>query len=125
MENEKKEQKKEGKIKKFLKDNKEIVILTIIGAFGLTIGLKAHHREKMKLKKEGEEILKVLKTSKGGRLEPWANAIDEEVFTDLAPEIESMILNVGLEKGWIERSYSLDPVTHKLVEISIETIHGD
>lgn len=51
--------------------------------------------------------------------------IDEEIFTDLAPEIENLVINSEIEQAIAERSYTLEPTLHKLVTVKIDTIHGD
>ena len=51
--------------------------------------------------------------------------IDESIFTDLAPEIENMVLNNSISKGGIFRSYDLKNKTHKTVEVTIDTIYDD
>lgn len=51
--------------------------------------------------------------------------IDEEIFTNLAPEIENLVINDGVENAIVERSFTLEPTLHKLVTVKIDAIHGD
>ena len=34
--------------------------------------------------------------------------VDEDIFTNLAPQIEDMVLTEGLDEGYIEETYSVD-----------------
>lgn len=51
--------------------------------------------------------------------------IDEAIFTDLAPEIESYVIDNGIEHAVSERHYILEPTLSKVVTVNVETIHGD
>lgn len=61
----------------------------------------------------------------GSVLPEYIRTIDEEVFTDLAPEIENLVISDGVEHAIVERSYTLEPTLHKLVTVKIDAIHGD
>ena len=50
--------------------------------------------------------------------------VDESIFTDLAPEIESCVISDN-EKTILERSYTLAPTLHKMVTVSVESVYGD
>lgn len=117
----KEKERKAERFKQFLRKHKWEIIGTAVGT---VVGLKMLKRHSSKARKHEAEVIDIFKTS-GSRLEPWSKKIDEDIFTDLAPELEQMVLNAGVDKAWIERCYDLDPVTHKLVEINISTIHGD
>ncbi len=43
----------------------------------------------------------------------------------LAPAIEGAVLDKGLEKVILDRSYDLGDNLHKLVTVSIENVYGD
>lgn len=58
-------------------------------------------------------------------LPEFIRKIDEEIFTDLAPEIENFVISDGVEHAVVERSYTLEPTLHKLVTVKIDAIHGD
>ena len=58
-------------------------------------------------------------------LPEFIRKIDEEIFTDLAPEIENLVISDGVENAVVERSYTLEPTLHKLVTVKIDAIHGD
>lgn len=51
--------------------------------------------------------------------------IDDQIFTDLAPEIEIYVLDNGIEHAISERTYKLEPTLNKLVRVTVEAIHGD
>lgn len=60
--------------------------------------------------------------------EPMARnikVIDEGIFTDLAPEIESYVIDNGIEHAVSERHYILEPTLRKVVTVKVEAIHGD
>lgn len=121
-----KEEKRE-KIKNFLKDHKWEIIVSILGAttgiIFLNRSLVKYKKESEELERQGKEILKVLEDcNRKAQIDPWTTRIDEEIFTDLAPEIEDMVLNKGLEKGWIERTYELGKVGKRRVEVNIEKV---
>lgn len=107
---------------------KTLLLCTACGVGGYAIGrsitkatVRAIEKEAHRFK--GADILTSLKSD--NQYAPWVKKIDEDIFTNLAPEMEEAILNYGLEKFWAERTYELDPVTSKLVTVSIETINGD
>ena len=58
-------------------------------------------------------------------LPEFIRKIDEEIFTDLAPEIENLVICDGVENAIVERSFTLEPTLHKLVTVKIDAIHGD
>ena len=58
-------------------------------------------------------------------LPEFIRKIDEEIFTDLAPEVENLVISDGVEHAVVERSYTLEPTLHKLVTVKIDAIHGD
>lgn len=101
---------------------KKVLFITVGGAVVVILGKDAiKYRQLMKDAKElGETVLKQSKT-----LTPVAKIIDEDIFTDLAPTIEEMVLDSGVEKSMIEKNYDLDGLTHKLVTVNIERIMGD
>lgn len=47
--------------------------------------------------------------------------IDEQIFTDLAPEIEDMVLSEFVEDGYLDRTYELGNVLKK-VEVTIKKV---
>ena len=51
--------------------------------------------------------------------------VDEEIFTDLAPLIETMVMDNSIEKAGIERTYDTDINYHKIVTVLIEQVVGD
>ena len=58
-------------------------------------------------------------------LPEFIRKIDEEIFTDLAPEIENLVICDRIENAIVERSFTLEPTLHKLVTVKIDAIHGD
>lgn len=127
MDEEKKTKKEERKrkAKKFLTDHKWEIIGTIAG---ITVGEILLHRyfkfkkQKAEIDKEGKRILEVLESSNDKRYLDWTRKIDEDIFVDLAPELESMVLCEAVEKGWMERTYDLGKGGSKLVTINIEKV---
>lgn len=129
MEDEKKvineEEKEESKFSKFLNfvdDHKWEILGTIAGTAVGLIFLNRHFKAKERakaLEEESKELLKVFESSQ--QRNPLVMKIDEEIFTDLAPEIEEMVLNKGVEKGWISRTYKIGGGS-KLVEVNVEKV---
>lgn len=96
--------------KKFVKDHKKIVI----GGALVTTGVVSC------------VILK--KTSVIGRhpLRDIATLIDEEIFTELAPEIEQAVLDKGVDSLRIEKYFDLgEDNLFKHVEVKITQYAGD
>lgn len=102
-------------VKTFFKRHKVAVISTAAASTAVSIISLVLFKGK-----KSSNNLVVRKTSS-----PLAKKIDADIFTELAPTIEEAVMNVGLEKIVIERSYSLDCLTHKLVTVVVESIHGD
>lgn len=65
-----------------------------------------------------------------GELLPFAKKellkkVDEEIFTDLAPLIETFVMDDRIAHGKIERTYDTDINYHKIVTVSIDQVVGD
>lgn len=119
---------KEVQKKRRKKIFKTLLLCTACSVGGYAIGRSITKATTRAIEKEvhrfkGADILTSLKND--NQYAPWVKKIDEDIFTNLAPEIEEAILNYGLEKYWAERTYELDPVTSKLVTVTIETVNGD
>lgn len=116
----------------FVKDHKVEICLTAV-TVGSIVGLVLIGRKlymldtkHKSLNLEGVQIKDFLKGDyKCVKLSEATRLIDEEIFTELAPDIESLVLNETIEKGGIERSFTLQPTLHKLVTVTVEAIHGD
>ncbi len=124
MSNEERKQERQEKVKAFLKKNKFLVqvlgvgVVTVIGGTILVITGK---RYKILKKDAYKEIIDTLQTE----IELPVKSVDEDVFTMLAPAIEGAVLDKGLEKVILDRSYDLGDNLHKLVTVSIENVYGD
>lgn len=51
--------------------------------------------------------------------------IDEEIFTDLAPQLENLVCDDGIETAHIDTSFEIGQNVNKRVTIDVETIYGD
>ena len=93
--------KKENKVKKFWDKNKGkifavtgwlvalgTVTVVVVNSIGSDDGDEDLKEEKVDIK--------------------WNTDIDEDIFTNLAPQIEDMVLEEGLDEGYIEETYSVD-----------------
>lgn len=121
-EEEKEEESKFSKFLNFVNDHKWEILGTIAGTAVGLIFLNRHFKAKeraLEIEKEGKDILKVFESLP--QRDPLTLKIDEEIFTDLAPEIEEMVLNKGVEKGWISRTYKIGGGS-KLVEVNVEKV---
>ena len=124
MSNEERKQERQEKVKAFLKKNKFLLkvlgvgVVTVIGGTILVITGK---RYKILKKDAYKEIIDTLQTE----IELPVKSVDEDVFTMLAPAIEGAVLDKGLEKVILDRSYDLGDNLHKLVTVSIENVYGD
>lgn len=118
-----KENFKKGAKKKwdFVKEHKVEIGLTIVTTVS-GIGLIVLGKKLYKLDTPHKSINV---PNMASTLPDFIRTIDEEVFTDLAPEIENLIINDGVENAIIERSFTLEPTLHKLVTVKIDAIHGD
>lgn len=116
------------KSKKWVKEHKDVLVGTglLVGSSVLMIVLGAKGASKLLIKPKhvpGELGDAVLKGLKEGPLTP--HEIDELVFTDLAPKIEDAVLEKGLEKMALERTYNLGDNLSKFVTINVENVYGD
>lgn len=101
----------------WVKEHKKEILVgagTVIGtAVLITIGVKCSKSSK------GKVINDMPKLKEIGRI------VDEDIFTELAPSIEETVLNKGLEKVVLERSYDLGDNLSKYVTVTIENVYGD
>ena len=116
---ERKEYKNEGmeEIKAFVKTYWKEMLFPALGA-GIFVGLLTNRSKK------GNSSPRVVMKNHLG-LQPWAEMVDEDIYTELAPKIEQAVFNSGLEKAVFDRHYELDEVTSKIVTVTVETINGD
>ena len=113
---------KKEEIKEWVKEHKTILIETglVVGGAVLTVlvtkKFSCHHSNYTLVPKP--EL---------SDFEKNAKLIDEEVFTDLAPNIETAVLNKDLDKVVLERSYQLDEneLLSKFVTVTVENVYGD
>ena len=107
------------------------VLLALGGSYmlGKTNGRLAVEQEM--LDDEGKDILKALsgagKTFADGDAETKhkMELVDEQIFTDLAPEIENYVLDNGIDHAVSERSYDIGNNYHKLVKVDVTQVVGD
>ncbi len=124
MRNEEIKKERQEKVKDFLKKHEVLLRVLGVGAV-LVIGGTAFvimGRRRKIMRKDGKEILDILQKD---TTELFVKNVDEDVFTMIAPAIEEAVLDKGLEKVIIDRSYDLGDNLHKLVTVSVENIYGD
>ena len=124
MSNEERKQERQEKVKAFLKKNKfllQVLGVGVVTVIGGTILVITGKRYKILKKDAYKEIIDTLQTE----IELPVKSVDEDVFTMLAPAIEGAVLDKGLEKVILDRSYDLGDNLHKLVSVSIENVYGD
>lgn len=124
MGNEGRKQERLEKVKDFLRNHKNLLLALGAGAV-IVIGGTFYvivSKENKILRKKGKEILDTLQKN---TTESPVRSVDEDVFTMLAPAIEEAVLDKGLEKLVLDRSYDLGNNLHKLVTVSIENVYGD
>ena len=124
MSNEERKQERKKKVKAFLKKNKfllQVLGVGVVTVIGGTILVITGKRYKILKKDAYKEIIDTLQTE----IELPVKSVDEDVFTMLAPAIEGAVLDKGLEKVILDRSYDLGDNLHKLVTVSIENVYGD
>ena len=124
MSNEERKQERQEKVKAFLKKNKfllQVLGVGVVTVIGGTILVITGKRYKILKKDANKEIIDTLQTE----IELPVKSVDEDVFTMLAPAIEGAVLDKGLEKVILDRSYDLGDNLHKLVTVSIENVYGD
>lgn len=124
MSNEERKQERQEKVKAFLKKNKfllQVLGVGVVTVIGGTILVITGKRYKILKKDVYKEIIDSLQTE----IELPVKSVDEDVFTMLAPAIEGAVLDKGLEKVILDRSYDLGDNLHKLVTVSIENVYGD
>ena len=124
MSNEERKQERQEKVKAFLKKNKfllQVLGVGVVTVIGGTILVITGKRYKILKKDAYKEIIDTLQTE----IELPVKSVDEDVFTMLAPAIEGAVLDKGLEKVILDRTYDLGDNLHKLVTVSIENVYGD
>ena len=124
MSNEERKQERQEKVKAFLKKNKfllQVLGVGVVTVIGGTILVITGKRYKILKKDAYKEIIDTLQTE----IELPVKSVDEDVFTMLAPAIEGAVLDKGLEKVILDRSYDLGDNLHKLVTVSIENVYGE
>ena len=124
MSNEERKQERQEKVKAFLKKNKfllQVLGVGVVTVIGGTILVITGKRYKILKKDAYKEIIDTLQTE----IELPVKSVDEDVFTMLAPAIEGAVLDKGLEKVILDRSYDLGDNLHTLVTVSIENVYGD
>ena len=126
--NEEVKNKKENKVKKFIKDHWFDALLLGIGFGAGIVLMNERHRKDLAnsiMAWEGRVMDSVKDMGNKLVTTPISAEIDKDIFTELAPTIEEAVLNSGVDKMVLERSYDLDTLTHKLVTVNIEQIYGD
>lgn len=115
------------KVTKFWKDHKAgcvIAGLIIFEGVCYVILRRPHKDEKLStddLPSQFDDKGELLPAAKKELLK----RVDEDIFTDLAPLIEKMVMDDSIEKAGIERTYDTDINYHKIVTVSIEQVVGD
>ena len=109
------------KVKNYVKKHKKAFIA---GGVLVTTGVVSFVvlKKKLPVKGSANAILHIIRTDDGSVLSEATRAIDEKIFTDLAPEIEEMVLSEFAEDAWIERTFELGNNVTKKVEVTIKKI---
>lgn len=81
---------------------------------------KLQQKEMAKILEEFE--LTPISSGRMSRISPFAEGIDEEIFTEVAPEIELAVLNYGIEEYWSERTFKLDNQVKKMLKFTVTEI---
>lgn len=107
------------KTKKFVDDHKKAIVIggvTVAGVATVVILKDKVTVKEMYYRKFFDNF----KKSVAGMSEVHRK-IDEQIFTDLAPEIEDMVLSEFVEDGYLDRTYELGNVLKK-VEVTIKKV---
>lgn len=106
--------------KKFVKDHKKAIIIggvTVAGVASVVILKdKVTAGNEMYYRKFFDNFKKAM-----ADMSEVHRKIDEQIFTDLAPEIEDMVLSEFVEDGYLDRTYELGNVLKK-VEVTIKKV---
>lgn len=92
---------KKEDIKKFVKDHKTEII---VGAVSVAIAVGAVFALHNNKSSADLEPLKIPDEMPN----PAHDHIDEDIFTDLAPQIEDAVLTEGLDEDYIEKTYYVE-----------------
>ena len=96
------------KMRKFWEEHKEQIVLGGVAVGGFLLGvLYENFRDSscdISLNRDSSEyeIPGEIPSSKNGRL------IDEDIFTNIAPQIEAVILEEGLDEAYIDATYDVE-----------------
>lgn len=90
---------KKEDIKKFFKEHKTEIVIGAIAAVGVVCAVIAAHDDTAE-----HEPVKIPDEMPY----PKHDYIDEDIFTDLAPQIEDLVLTEGLDEGYIEKTYHVE-----------------
>lgn len=92
---------KKEDIKKFVKDHKtEIIVGGLSVAAFVCAAIASHDNESSAESSAVNEVLDRVSNNHSG--------IDEDIFTDLAPQIENLVLTKECDNGYIERTYHVE-----------------
>lgn len=113
------------KVKNYVKKHKKAFIA---GGILVTTGVVTLVVLKKKLPAEGSAnvIMHIMQTDDGSVLSEATRLIDEEIFTELAPEIEEMVLDEAIDHKVIEKYFDLGKERlFKHVKVEITQYAGD
>ena len=117
---------KKKKLREWAKEHKyelSIGAACIVGGGLAILGVKSFESTKSKnkvFKSFGEKKIGAF-TGMGKR----SRYIDEDIFVDLAPKIQTAVLDKDIEKACIEKAYDLGENLSKQVTVMIENVYGD
>ena len=92
---------KKEDIKKFVKEHKTGIIVGGLSVAAFVCAVIASHNN------ESSDDLEPLKIP-DEMPNPAHDHIDEDIFTDLAPQIEDAVLTEGLDEDYIEKTYYVE-----------------
>lgn len=112
------------KVKNYVKKHKKAFIA---GGILVTTGVISFVvLKKRPAKGSSNAILHIMRTDDGSALSEATRVIDEEIFTELAPEIEELVLNEEEDHKIIEKYFDLGKDRlFKHVKVEITQYAGD
>lgn len=90
------------KIKKFWEDHKERVVIGGLTVSAFVLGYFISESRNHSTCEPSDEEVPELPSGLDAQL------IDEDIFTSIAPQIETLVLEEGLDEGYIERTYTVE-----------------
>ena len=109
--------------KKYVNEHKVQFVVGGVTVIGIVVGGRFLFKsvKKTNVKVDSNALKKVVDNG----ISEITRKIDEEIFTDLAPEIENYVLDNGIEHAVSERSYDIGDNLFKIVTVTVKQYAGD